>query len=1278
MRWPRERMLELCVGSAALLAAPLVGVAAPPAERLGAVQQKARVALDQGDTRQRVTEEPVVRLFYTSVPWPKVLAELAERTDSTLVMHDAPHGKYSRQDMRQYTRAQAIRILNNELEPQGFRILEKDKYLTVIRVEQTRVQYPRREYTPVEEAIGQSPATPVPANHAPAATAAATPWRAPERRTVQQASHEAPATAAMEAAPAAEIATETVQPRVQSAADVAFRLYSALGSLAEVLPKEAGTLPGFAVYGGRATASGADPAREVSYAVQVDNQRNEVRVQGPPKTASAVAGLLRRLDEAPGNAAPQLVTANPSRLAIAERLAPQLRQLQAERRREAARTHATSGNGRMLTELAQATGGAQPPGAETPPPVPPAAEGEFTQQLPADRQALLEILLDGLRSDVQMEIIPELNILILKGNQADVEKVLQIINSIEQMAIGSTPAIDVYFLQHVDSQSLATLLTTTYEQLAAQRTRTQPQGAQAGPTVNVIPVVKPNAVLILAPQTMYEEIHSLIGNLDQPIDPEAEVEVFWIKHTGAAQIVTDLTSFYNARPGLGTKVLATADIRANAVIVQAQPNDLVEVSGLIRKLDTPGPQSVSKIEIFTLRHAIADETADFFNEMLASVLSQQTGAAGGAGAAGGLATSATTQQLREPRAMVLEYVAKNPNAQGLVNSGILQDERLVRSGMLADIRVTSDVRTNSLTVTAPEPSMELMRELIRVIDQPSATVAEIKYFPLKHADAVTAVTTLETIFATTQQQQDQLGIQVAGTEGASSSLVPLRFSADPRTNAVVAIGGADALVMVEAILYRLDESVAPTREPRVIRLSNSPADLIANAINQFLADQRALATLDPDRISTSQLLQQEIIVTPDTVTNSLIISATPTFFPQIEKMVKALDREPEQVVVQALLVEVELNDTDEFGVELGFQDSLLFDRSILTAENITTISTTETTAGGNQITTTDIISQAAQPGFLFNNNPLGNNTATPGSGKVGTQGLANFALGRVNNELGYGGLVLSASSESVSFLLRALAAHRTVNILSRPQVRALDNQLAQIQVGQQVPIVDGVTITNNIANPNVIQDEAGIILTVSPRITADGQIVMEVAAEKSAFLGDGVPIFTDVNTGAVISSPIKDITNALTTVKVPDGQTVVIGGMITKSEIHDERKVPWLGDLPLIGTAFRTDFRTMRKTELLIFLTPRIVRTQADSELIKEVEVGRMHFFLDEAEEMHGPIFGIPAPVDFAPLPPDATEPMIIPPQPAGDPTVPSPQTGVAPPTDGVQQAGHWFRRGKK
>ena len=244
---------------------------------------------------------------------------------------------------------------------------------------------------------------------------------------------------------------------------------------------------------------------------------------------------------------------------------------------------------------------------------------------------------------------------------------------------------------------------------------------------------------------------------------------------------------------------------------------------------------------------------------------------------------------------------------------------------------------------------------------------------------------------------------------------------------------------------------------------------------------------------------------------------------------------------------------------------------------------------------------------------------------MGAQSLSNFSLGRENGDLGFGGFVFSAQSDAVNVLVRALAARRTVHVLSRPQIRTTDNNLASIKVGQQVPVVDGVDVSNiNVVSPIIVQQDIGIILEVTPRVTPDGIINMDVYAEKSKLSGGGVPVFTDLSSGNVIESVIIDTAIADTVVAVPNGQTIVIGGMITKTDETLERKVPWLGDLPVLGSLFRYDGTNTVRTELLIFLTPRIIYNDIDSELIKQVEAERIHFIESEAEEMHGPLFSVP------------------------------------------------------
>ncbi|MCA9080774.1 MAG: hypothetical protein KDA58_09460, partial [Planctomycetaceae bacterium] len=1214
--------------------------------------------------------EPEFRINYINSPWSKVLKDVAENTGCELVILDAPHGNFSRQDWRKHNSTEAIRILNQSLEPLGYRMIRKGEYLTVMAVERSRVEYPRREFAlaPRRQASSDSapesvddraqarrPESPAlrptefphaAQRHVDQSSAAAarplagghsvappnlqptprSPFRDASIRPVDYVAGEGD-----EPAPTTDPIQLKLTPHSRSATDVARQLHRAFQRRATTIDAGPHGLPAIRVASGEAVGFLGEEADAIhddtarAFVLELDVDNNVLWVEGPAGIARSLERLVMHLDQQqlPVGHSERLVSGTQKTAAVAEKLQPQLQRLLELRRQQQFLSETTPGADRaeplwdrsprrQWDTLAQAdqsdagttNGQAAGSGAITPN----GGNGAAGEQPPLGDDPI-PALIGNLKGDVTLEALQDLDLLILRGNEKDVEQVMQVIRSIEQMAIGTAPEIHLLQLQHVNSDSLATLLEDVYERLSGLQTRGT---AQSRRNVDIVAVGRPNAILIMAPETVMESIITLATELDQPVDPSAEVQVFSLRNAVASQVVTVLDDFFEERTGLGTRIKATADIRTNSVIVQARPTELAEVSLLIKKMDRDDAKSVNSMITIRLSHAAADELAEFLNATIQSILNPQTTS----GLTGGLAGAGQApQELRDSKAVVLEFLTQDGNAQ-----------RLIRSGLLSDIRINGDIRTNMLMITAPKQSLPLLEELVRLLDQPSAAVADIKVFTLKNSDASSAVDLLTELFSNNnsqgnQQGQQQLGIQIAGAEDASSSLVPLRFSTDVRTNSVIAVGGADALRMVEAILLRLDQSDASTRRNTVIKLRNSAAADVAAAITQFLDSRRQLLTLDPERISTSELLEQEVIVTPEPVSNSLLISATPRYFEDIYSMANELDREPAQVLIQALLVEVQLNDNDEFGVELGFQDDVLFDRSLIDA--IQTISETTTLPTGVQTTTQRIISQSATPGFLFNNQQLGNNTAINPSA-VGSQGLSSFNLGRVNSDLGFGGLVLSASSQNVSVLIRALASRRNVRVLSRPQVLALDNQTAQIQVGQRVPIVNGVTVTQTGSNPQIIQDEAGIILTVAPRISPEGQIVMEVTAEKSAFTGAEVPIFTDTTNGTVVTSPIKDITTARTSVKVPDGQTIILGGMITETSDNSERKVPWLGDLPIIGHAFRFDSHAHQRTELLIFLTPRIVHCDTDMEFMKQVEAGRLHYFQEEAESIHGPLFGLP------------------------------------------------------
>ncbi len=1204
-----------------ILAIMLAGVAAGGTwllnqnYRLDASEEPARSFREalqgQSASDAPVEDENGIRLNFFEASWDRVLQNVAEQGKFILVMDKIPHGSFARRDRARYKPESVVRILNAELESQGFRLITQGDYLIVLKLDQARTRYSRPSVQPAEPGIQTprasqtpdvGPRQKSPLSAASARNNNASPpiaWASQSRPAAQQESEQPAAKPFADSIspqkPQPEVAAKTPQvdegPLTSSrvvihnakAADVARSVYLVFETRAELIRNGLEGLPTFVVK----SAGPADPNATTLFQIAIDQKNNELLIEASKTRVKHIVRLVAELDK-PREDDSETVKILPNK-GVTDATAKDLNE----------QIH------RMVAMRVQA--------AQTNPQAYDSGPGAEEQ---GDEGSL------NLRGEVNVQAMQDLGILIIKGNEADVRKVEAIIKQLEELSVGSLPDVHLQPLQHINSEALAELLSSVYEQLAAQRQRDNGSRDIAA----FFPVVQPNAILIVTPQIELDSILELAEKLDRQLDPNSQFKVFSLRYAIASQVAEALETFYDERDGLGTRVRIVADIRTNAVIVQGQPNDLEEVAKLVERFDQDKPGAVHRVVVVELQHATAEELADLINTAIQSVSSppQQTTTAGGGFGAG----NQGAQELRDGKSVALEFLSSNGAGR-----------ELLRSGILVDVRINPDPRSNSLIVSAPEASMPLLRALIENLDRPPSAIAEIKVFALKNADASQSVELLTSMFEN-QNQEDQLGIQISGAEDATSSLIPLTFSADVRTNTLLAVGGAEALSVVEAILLRLDTTDSRQRTTEVIKLENAPASIVAVALNDFLQQQQSLQDGSEDLISNIERIRQEVIVAPDDNSNSLIVSASPEYYSQIVRIVNELDARPPQVIIQALIVEVALDNTDEFGIELGFQDPQLFTRSILqTAEDIVSITNISQNATGQQLQETVIQSINPTPGFSFNNtdNALGNNTGAPGvnPGIVGAQSLSNFSLGRENGDLGFGGFVFAAQSDAVNVLVRALAARRTVHVLSRPQIRTTDNNLASIQVGQQVPVVDGVDVNLNIVSPIITQQDVGIILEVTPRVTPGGIINMEVYAEKSKLSGGGVPVFTDVTSGNVIESVIIDTAIADTVVAVPNGQTIVIGGMITKTDETLERKVPWLGDIPLLGSLFRYDGTNTVRTELLIFLTPRIIYNDIDSELIKQVEAERIHFIESEAEEIHGPLYSVP-PSDMDPymLPP--------------------------------------------
>jgi type II secretory pathway component GspD/PulD (secretin) len=829
-----------------------------------------------------------------------------------------------------------------------------------------------------------------------------------------------------------------------------------------------------------------------------------------------------------------------------------------------------------LREAVAALNGATPAKtvqAEVPPGEKPEAPGSTDQNSPL--------------GPVRVDVVEGTDSLMLRGSPEDVERVLKIIEEIEEMEQVAEPVIEVVQLQHIDSQALSSLLLQVTEELSTR---------YGFGSIIAVPLVNPNAVLLVGLPASVERAKAIIQRLDQPTPKEfMQFEVFRLKNAKAADALPVVESLFTMEegtettPGLASRAQIFADTRLNALVVRANPRDMAEIRSLIGEIDQQASESVNEIRVFKLKNTVATD----LGEVLQNAFTPGDDANNAA------------------------------NLSRLLKMVTIDSEgrKRLESGVLTGSKITAAPSANALIVTALPESMPLLENLISQLDQSPDAGVELKIFSLKNGDAVALAETLEQLFST--------GGEEGGDGDQPTSLSALRVQVDERTNSIIAAGTLDDLLVVEAIVLRLDGTDARDRQNHVYRLNNKSAEEVAQALNDWLRAERDVQGTAPGTASPFQQIEREVVVVPEMASNSLIVSATPRYYDEVARLVRELDAQEPMVMVQVLIGEVELGDADEFGVELGLQDSVLFDRSLLSDLQQTTTTTITTQPGGGTTQVQQQVIQSANqtPGFNFGNpaNPLGNsgsNRSLATAGAVGAQGLANFAMQRVNPDLGFGGMVLSASSDSVSALLRALQETRHLEILSRPQIMALNNQEGTAFVGQSVPFIVGSNIDLAGLRTNTIDfREVGLGLTVVPRISPDGLVVMNVIAEKSELgnVADGVPISIAPN-GDAINAPIIALTRATTTVSAASGQTVVLSGLLTKRDFAVHRRVPLIADIPLLGSLFRFDSTSTRRTELLIILTPHVVNNRFESEMLKQVESARMNWCLSDVVEMHGPV----------------------------------------------------------
>ena len=455
------------------------------------------------------------------------------------------------------------------------------------------------------------------------------------------------------------------------------------------------------------------------------------------------------------------------------------------------------------------------------------------------------------------------------------------------------------------------------------------------------------------------------------------------------------------------------------------------------------------------------------------------------------------------------------------------------------------------------------RMIQRLDTEPDRPKAEFRKIPLQEASAEELADLLTQIM----EDLSSAGISEGGGRrggparpqiaSSANSGIEVKILANTRDNSLIVTAAPADMERILDLIAELDTIIEePETNYRIYQLQNIDAEELADELEQFLSrahqEEQSQATRSGSSGSVAAQNLQKTIVKAQVSTNSLLIMATRTKWAEIEKLLDQLDIRQKQVLIETALIEVSEDFTRELGFELAAMDS----------EN--------------------------RP---FGFTSFGMSELVDALDEDGNEGSDGFIDTRVLATDGdYSGLtagILSGDKFGIPMLLKAARSSSNANILSKPSILVSNNQGASVVSLDEIPVstqsaVQGAGISTGFSE----YQTAGITLHISPSISANHYLRLYIHLSISSFRGAG--------SGDL---PPPKVTRELeTTVHLPDGATMVIGGIVRDDLLEDKQGIPWLSDLPLIGFLFRKDTNSNAKTTLFFFCTPRILHPEDEFE----------------------------------------------------------------------------------
>ena len=500
--------------------------------------------------------------------------------------------------------------------------------------------------------------------------------------------------------------------------------------------------------------------------------------------------------------------------------------------------------------------------------------------------------------------------------------------------------------------------------------------------------------------------------------------------------------------------------------------------------------------------------------------------------------------------------------------------------------ITANRNANSLVVADYSDNIRRIRELVRQIDRDSAATQIVT---LDNAGAREIATALQGL---------------AGQGGGEGGRSPVSVAAIDSSNAIALRGDPTSVARFAAMAKQLDARAQSGSEIRVYRLEHANAETLLETVQSLIGGNGSAsqnAELPP--IASAPVAnggapapaplvaassgsgmnglggRGPVVVTRYEGTNALIVAANPEMQRTLGELIRQLDTRPEQVLVEAIVVEIGNEAAKKLGVQF-----------LVGGKNAPFAATNYSNASPNILTIAGAI--GAEELTRTTTTVNGNTTTTSTNSALGDSLQEAAAASILSATGGFGGFALDIGRNAIfGTIINAIASDTESNLLATPHIVTLNNQKAKFLVGQEVPVSTGEQLSANFENAfrTVQRQEVGIKLEVTPQVNAQGDVKLFLKQEVSSVAGPVSSRSSDL---------ILNKREFETTLTVGDGQLLAIGGLLNDDERRTIERIPLLSDIPIIGELFKSRSRSRSKTNLMVFIRPTILRTRADGDVM--------------------------------------------------------------------------------